>query len=149
MIFFIFWPLPEKLFDCPKKNYFARLWGLQPPEPPSQLIRQCVARQPISCYYYACDFSYFEVVLCPSSLSQIMTTNAQIPFSRGSPDPLNARSRRLLGFPKSPTFIKKPRSAADHSADADCRSCVGYCPPMTFFDCTADLVAQLNGNATD
>jgi len=23
--------LPEKLLDCPKKNYFARLWGLQPP----------------------------------------------------------------------------------------------------------------------
>jgi len=27
MLFFIFWPLPEKLLDCPKKNYFARLWG--------------------------------------------------------------------------------------------------------------------------
>jgi len=23
MLFFIFWPLPEKLLDCPKKNYFA------------------------------------------------------------------------------------------------------------------------------
>jgi len=32
MLFFIFWPLPEKLLDCQKKNYFARLWGgLQPP----------------------------------------------------------------------------------------------------------------------
>jgi len=27
MLFFIFWPMPEKLLDCPKKNYFARLWG--------------------------------------------------------------------------------------------------------------------------
>jgi len=35
MLFFIFWPLPEKLFDCPKKNYFARLWGLQSPQPPA------------------------------------------------------------------------------------------------------------------
>ena len=40
MLFFIFWPLPEKLLDCPKKNYFAGLWGLQPPAAPSpQLIR--------------------------------------------------------------------------------------------------------------
>ena len=27
MLFFVFWPLPEKLLDCPKKKYFARLWG--------------------------------------------------------------------------------------------------------------------------
>jgi len=33
--FFIFWPLPEKLLDCPKKNYFARLWGAAAPQPPS------------------------------------------------------------------------------------------------------------------
>jgi len=26
MLFFIFWPLPEKLLDC-RKRYFARLWG--------------------------------------------------------------------------------------------------------------------------
>ena len=32
-----------------------------------------LARQPISCYYYACDLSYFDVVLCPSS-SQILAT---------------------------------------------------------------------------
>jgi len=38
MSFFIFWPLPEKLLDCPKKNYFARLWWLQLPTAP-QLIR--------------------------------------------------------------------------------------------------------------
>ena len=38
-----------------------------------------VTRQPISCYYYACDLSYFDVVLWPSS-SQIMATNAQISF---------------------------------------------------------------------
>jgi len=29
-----------------------------------------LAWQPISCYYYACELSYFDVVLCPSS-SQI------------------------------------------------------------------------------
>ena len=29
-----------------------------------------LARQPISCYYYVCNLSYFDVVLCPSS-SQI------------------------------------------------------------------------------
>ena len=34
MLFFIFWPLPEKLLDCPKNNYFARLWGCSP-QPPS------------------------------------------------------------------------------------------------------------------
>ena len=55
-----------------------------------------LARQPISCYYCACDLSYFDVVLCLSS-SQI------------SPDPLSARSLRLLGFPKSPP-LKNPRS---------------------------------------
>jgi len=33
MLFFIFWPLPEKLLDCPKK-YFARLWGAAAPQPP-------------------------------------------------------------------------------------------------------------------
>ena len=38
-----------------------------------------LARQPISRYYYACDLSYFDVVLCPSS-SQILAT------------PLHARS---------------------------------------------------------
>ena len=27
-----------------------------------------LAWQPISCYYYACDLSYFDVVLCPSSI---------------------------------------------------------------------------------
>jgi len=26
MLFFIFWPLPEKLLDCPKKNYFIKLF---------------------------------------------------------------------------------------------------------------------------
>jgi len=39
------------------------------------------ARQPISCYYYACDLCYFDVVLCHSS-RQILATNAQISFSR-------------------------------------------------------------------
>ena len=32
-----------------------------------------LARQPMSCYYYVCDLSYFDVVLCPSS-SQILAT---------------------------------------------------------------------------
>jgi len=35
MLFFIFWPLPEKLLDCPKNNYFARLWGAAVPTPPA------------------------------------------------------------------------------------------------------------------
>jgi len=35
MLFFIFWPLPEKLLDCPKKNYFAGLWGAAAPQPPA------------------------------------------------------------------------------------------------------------------
>jgi len=30
-LFFYFLAVPEKLLDCLKKNYFARLWGLQPP----------------------------------------------------------------------------------------------------------------------
>ena len=43
MLFFIFWPLFEKLLDCPKK-YFARVWGLQPPTPSSYVydLRQFV-----------------------------------------------------------------------------------------------------------
>ena len=43
MLFFIFWPLPEKLFDCPKKNYFARLWGAAvPPQPLSSYAYELV-----------------------------------------------------------------------------------------------------------
>jgi len=53
-----------------------------------------LARQPISCYYYACDLSYFDVVLCPSS-SQILATNAQISFSRKPRPP-------QCSLPKSP-----------------------------------------------
>ena len=59
-----------------------------------------LARQPVSCYYYVCDLSYFDVVLCPS-LSHILA----ISFSR-KPSPLNARSLRSLGFPKSPPSKK-------------------------------------------
>ena len=44
MLFFIFWPLPEKLLDCPKKNYFARLWGAAAHLAP-QLIRLWLVRQ--------------------------------------------------------------------------------------------------------
>jgi len=64
--------------------------------------------QPISCYYYACDLSYFDVVLCPSS-SQILATNAEISFSR-KPRPPPQCSLASLGFPKSP-LLKNPRSA--------------------------------------
>jgi len=46
-----------------------------------------LARQPISCYYYACDVSYFDVN------SQTLKLHAPV-----SPDPLNARSLRSLGF---------------------------------------------------
>jgi len=31
---FVKYVLPEKLLDCPKKNYFARLWGAAAPPPP-------------------------------------------------------------------------------------------------------------------
>ena len=50
--------------------------------------------RPISCYYYACDLSYFDVVLTH--------LNAQI----SSTDPINARWLRSLGFPKSPPIKK-------------------------------------------
>jgi len=76
-----------------------------------------LARQPISCYYYACDLSYFNVVLCPSS----------------SPDPLNVHSLRSLGFPKS-TPSKNPRSANV------------LCPPGSsggFFVLPADYIPTL------
>jgi len=36
MLFFIFWPLPEKLLDCPKKKLFCpTLGGCSPPSPPA------------------------------------------------------------------------------------------------------------------
>ena len=99
-----------------------------------------LARQPISCYYYACDLSYFDVVLCPSS-SQI------------SPDPLNALSLRSLGFSKSPP-LKNPRSAnareyrGDGSDDCGstgvyttlyrrCRPRVCWCGCCTLLRCAA------------
>ena len=39
-------------------------------------------RQPISCYYYACDLGCFDVVLCPSA-SQILPTplHQEVTFS--------------------------------------------------------------------
>jgi len=52
--------------------------------------------QCISCYYYACDLSYFDVVVCPSS-SQTLKFHSPV-----SPDALNARLLRSFGFPKSP-----------------------------------------------
>ena len=57
-----------------------------------------LARQPISCYYYACDLSYFDVVLCPSS-SQILATNAQISFSR-KPRPPQCSLASIARVPK-------------------------------------------------
>ena len=89
-----------------------------------------LARQPISCYYYACDLSYFAVVCAllepnpgdataPRSYVQLLyrPDYSQCPNSQTlkfhspvSPDPLNARSLRSLGFPKSPPS-KNPRSA--------------------------------------
>jgi len=63
-----------------------------------------LARQPISCYYYACDLSCFDVVLCPFS-SRILATNAQISLSRKPRPP-----QCSLGFPKSPP-LKNSRSA--------------------------------------
>ena len=63
-----------------------------------------LARQPISYYYYACDLSYFDVVLCLFS-SRILATNAQISLSRKPRPP-----QCSLGFPKSPP-PKNSRSA--------------------------------------
>jgi len=59
--------------------------------------------------------AYFMLLLCVKAIYTflIMPTfylkNAQISFSR-KPDPLNARSLRSLGFPKSPP-LENPRSA--------------------------------------
>jgi len=59
-----------------------------------------LARQPISCYYYVCDLSYFDVVLCPSS-SLILA----ISFSR-KPRPPQCSLARV---PKVCTPSKKIR----------------------------------------
>ena len=59
----------------------------------------------VTCYYYACDLSYFDVVLCPS-LSQILATNAQISFSC-KPRPTQC----LLAQVPKVTPSKNPRSA--------------------------------------
>jgi len=66
-----------------------------------------LARQPISCYYYACDVSYFDVN------SQTLKLHAPV-----SPDPLNARSLRSLGFPKSPPSTKFWIRQCTHRATA-------------------------------
>jgi len=62
------------------------------------------ARQPVSCYYYVCDLSYFDVVLCPSS-NEIMA----ISFSR-KPRPPQCSIASLGRVPKV-TPSKNPRSA--------------------------------------
>ena len=51
-------------------------WGV------TRVTNHPLARQPISYYYYACDLSYFDVVLCPSS-SQILATplHQEVTFS--------------------------------------------------------------------
>ena len=51
-------------------------------------------RQPISCYYYVCDLSYFDVVFCPST-SQILA----ISFSR-KPRPPQCSVASLARVPK-------------------------------------------------
>jgi len=61
-----------------------------------------LARQLISCYYYACNLSYFDVVLCPSS-SQFLATNAQISFSR-KPRPPQCSLASLARVPKVTTL---------------------------------------------
>ena len=38
-----------------------------------------LARQPISCFYYACALSYFDVVLCPSSSQIPLCSLARVP----------------------------------------------------------------------
>jgi len=63
----------------------------------------------VTCYYYACDLSYFDVVLCPS-LSQILATNAQISFSC-KPRPTQC----LLAQVPKVTPSKNPRSANDRA----------------------------------
>ena len=70
-----------------------------------------LAWQPISCYYYACDLSYFDVVLCPSS-TQILATSAQISFSR-KPRLPRCSLASLVWLPTSPP-LKNPRSANDY-----------------------------------
>ena len=40
MLFFIFWPLPEKLFDCPKKIFCPTLGGCSPPPPAHTPMRR-------------------------------------------------------------------------------------------------------------
>jgi len=48
----------------------------------SRVTSHPLERQPISCYYYACDLSCFDVVLCPSA-SQILPTplHQEVTFS--------------------------------------------------------------------
>jgi len=53
---------------------------------------------------------YFDVVLCPSSSQIVATLKFHSPLS---PDPLNARLLRSLGFPKSPP-LKNPRPANEN-----------------------------------
>ena len=66
-----------------------------------------LVRQPISCYYYVRDLSYFDVVFCPSS-SQILA----ISFSR-KPKPPKCSLASLTQVPKvnSKSSSKNPRSA--------------------------------------
>jgi len=58
-----------------------------------------LTRQPVSCYYYACDLSYFDVVLCPSS-SQIpqclLSSLARVP--KVTPPLKNPRSANVLCY---------------------------------------------------
>jgi len=53
MLFFIFWPLPEKLLDCPKKIILLNSKGLRPPAP--QLIRLCQPEYTKTCLLLFCS----------------------------------------------------------------------------------------------
>jgi len=80
-------PLDPAGGSAPKPPYRLALRALAMCPPLSNCFRLVtpLARQPISCYYYACDLN-----LCTSS-SQILATNSQFSFSC-KPRPLNARS---------------------------------------------------------
>ena len=54
-----FWPLPEKLLDCPKKNYFARLWGLEGCSPP--------AHRPMQLSYHAGTYLVYSAIRLSSA----------------------------------------------------------------------------------
>jgi len=101
-------------------------WGRQTDRQTRGGSSHPLARQPISCYYYACDLSYFDFVLCPSS-SQILATNFQISFSRKSRPP-QCSLASLAEVSKVTPPLKNPRSA-----NADGRTPYRYIDPVAFY----------------